>query len=98
VLILTQQKRSIYSIYAKRRSKVTVHGIANGTYRAFVVDGLDWDRKLRAFSRDCGFWRFEDSTKLGVPPRYYDYWQYWFNRTDRKVTTEPLDPEAAIRP
>jgi hypothetical protein len=100
VFTLSRGDQPVYSIYAKRKRAVTVRGIPNGTYRAHVAEGRDWDPKLRAFTRDCSFFRYSGTTKLGVAPQYVRGWRFRFNVEVKggKPSGEYLDPDDGIQP
>lgn len=64
VITLAVGKRPAFAVYVRKGAKHTVTGIQDGTYHVFFTSGTDWDRKTRAFGRDCSFDRFDDSMKF----------------------------------
>ena len=64
VITLAVGKRPAFAVYVRKGAKHTVTGIQDGTYHVFFTSGTDWDRKARAFGRDCSFNRFDDSMKF----------------------------------
>jgi hypothetical protein len=64
VITLAVGKRPAFAVYVRKGAKHTVTGIRDGTYQVFFTSGTDWDRKTRAFGRDCSFDRFDASMKF----------------------------------
>jgi hypothetical protein len=64
VITLAVGKRPTFAVYVRKGAKHTVTGIQDGTYHVFFTSGTDWDRKTRAFSRNCSFDRFDESMKF----------------------------------
>jgi hypothetical protein len=64
VITLAVGKRPTFAVYVRKGAKHTVTGIRDDTYHVFFASGTDWDRKARAFGRDCSFDRFDDSFKF----------------------------------
>jgi hypothetical protein len=64
VITLAVGKRPTFAVYVRKGAKHTVTGIRDGAYHVFFTSGTDWDRKARAFGRDCSFDRFDDSMKF----------------------------------
>jgi len=94
-------KKAVFSIFAKRKSKVTLRGIPDGTYHSFGTQGRDWDRKLRAFGRECSFFRYKGSESWGVHgSRITTGWVYTFGgkRSSKGGGSVGLSPKDAIRP
>lgn len=103
VLTLTRGKgkKPVLSIFVKRKSKVTLRGIPNGTFTTYTTDGTGWDSKMRAFSNDCTFWKFKGTAGWGVAPHYYTGWDYVFgDDSDRDFDSESVGvaPADAVRP
>jgi hypothetical protein len=53
-------KRPQATIYVRAGSNATLTAIA-GTYEVYFKTGADWDDRLRGFTRDCAYERFEQS-------------------------------------
>lgn len=101
VLTLSRGDRPVYSIYAKRKRAVTVRGIADGTYRTQVTEGRDWDRELRGFTRDCTFFQYSGTIRLGVAPKHFRGWRYRFNvpvKPGSGSSGEYVHPQDSIPP
>jgi hypothetical protein len=64
VITLAVGKRPTFAVYVRKGAKHTVTGIQDGTYHVFFTSGTGWDRKTRAFSRNCSFDRFDESMKF----------------------------------
>jgi hypothetical protein len=77
VVTLVKGKRPVFSMYVRSKSKATFTGIPDGTYTVYVANGLDWDRKLRAFARYCSFERFRGASKFNIAPTYHTLWEFW---------------------
>jgi hypothetical protein len=61
VVRLVKGGETVASVYVRRRSAATIEGIPDGRYRVFYTGGVDWDRRLGAFTRDSRFERFDDA-------------------------------------
>ncbi len=57
-------KRPAFTVYVRNRAKDKVSGIRDGTYQIYYTTGVDWDPKMRAFTRQCTFERFDDAFKF----------------------------------
>ena len=66
VITLAVGKRPTFAVYVRKGAKHTVTGIQDGTYHVFFTSGTDWDRKTRAFSRNCSFDRFDESMEFAT--------------------------------
>jgi hypothetical protein len=65
VVTLAKKDRSpAISVYIRKYDDYTVKGVPDGLYTVFFTGGTAWDRKARAFGRDCAFQRFEDRLKF----------------------------------
>jgi hypothetical protein len=53
--------RTAFSLYVHAGRKTTVRSISDGSYTIYYSNGSDFDRKTRAFTRDCAFRRFEQA-------------------------------------
>lgn len=59
VVSLVRGGRPAFSVYVRGTSRVTVSGVPDGTYALYYAFGTDWDRRAKAFTRHCGFRRFD---------------------------------------
>jgi hypothetical protein len=78
VVVLTQGKTPVTSMYVRRNDSGLIGGIPDGTYRAYFTLGMDWDSDLRRFTRKCSFSRFDDpltfeSVNVGGSIQYQTY-------------------------
>ncbi|GAA3805242.1 hypothetical protein GCM10022226_26500 [Sphaerisporangium flaviroseum] len=64
VLTLVRGSTKLTSFYVRKGRKVTVRGVPDGTYKIFFTGGADWDKKARAFTRNCTFERFQDTVRF----------------------------------
>ncbi|GII77325.1 hypothetical protein Sru01_23070 [Sphaerisporangium rufum] len=64
VLTLVRGGTKAVSFYVRKKRKAKIGGVPDGTYRIYFTGGADWDGKARAFTRDCGFQRFEEPVKF----------------------------------
>ncbi|GLW06697.1 hypothetical protein Misp01_18270 [Microtetraspora sp. NBRC 13810] len=61
VVTLVRGKSRAISVYVRKKSKFTVAGVRDGTYRVYFASGADWDAGRRSFTRSCVFQRFDDT-------------------------------------
>ncbi|MGI5157036.1 hypothetical protein [Microbispora sp. CA-102843] len=99
VVTLVRGGRKAVSFYVRKRSTAKVANIKDGTYRIYFTTGVDYDRGSRAFTRNCGFSKFDDSltfrtvyTGGGVS------WKDWTLTLDAvfggNASTSEVDPDA----
>lgn len=74
VISIVRGKTTVTRVYVRSKGTFTVRGVRDGTYRIFWTSGKDWDDRLKAFSRDCSFERFDDSLKFTTTSRTYTIW------------------------
>ncbi|GII84872.1 hypothetical protein Ssi03_28620 [Sphaerisporangium siamense] len=58
VISVVRGKRAVTRFYIRKGKNVTVTGVPDGTYKVYYTSGSDWDRRTRAFTRDCLFKKF----------------------------------------
>ncbi|HEU5159321.1 MAG TPA: hypothetical protein VFU43_20160 [Streptosporangiaceae bacterium] len=97
VVTLAKGKRSIISVYVRRKRKFKVTGINDGTYKVFYVRGTDWDDKARWFARECEFQRFDDTFKFRTITTAtqirWDTWEITLHPVvGGKASTSDVDP------
>lgn len=98
VVTLVRGKTKTLSVYVRKKKSHTVPNIKDGTYKVYFTTGVDYDRKARAFTRDCAFERFEDSIRFQtVYTATQVRWQNWTLTLNRVVggnaRTRDVDPE-----
>lgn len=64
VVTLVRGGAKVVTVYVRKKGKFKVRGVRDGTYKIYFTHGVDWDAKLRSFSRDCSFERFQKSVKF----------------------------------
>jgi hypothetical protein len=64
VVTLALGKRPAFSVYVRNHAKQKVGGIRDGSYQIYYTTGVDWDPRVRAFTRKCTFERFDDAFKF----------------------------------
>lgn len=64
VITLALGRRPALSVYVRNHAKQKVTGIRDGTYQIYYTAGVDWDPRVRAFTRNCTFERFDDAFKF----------------------------------
>lgn len=98
VITLARGKKPVISVYVRRKSKFTVAGVRDGTYRVYYTTGIDWDAKARSFTRSCVFQRFEDpfpfKTTRTATQILWKNWQITLHQVrGGNARTAPVDPE-----
>jgi hypothetical protein len=94
VVTLVQGKRVVVSVYVARDSRRTLTRIADGSYQVLQTSGVDWDRRLRTFTRDCSFMRFDDSLRFTTTSRAATSWSISFRPVkDGNAKISDLDPD-----
>jgi hypothetical protein len=64
VVSLVRGGRALVSIYVAPGNRHTLTRIPDGSYQVFQAAGVDYDRRLAAFTRDCSFTRFNDTLRF----------------------------------
>ncbi|MDF2707072.1 MAG: hypothetical protein K0R62_2724 [Nonomuraea muscovyensis] len=64
VVTLVRGKTKALSVYVRKKAKYKIQGVGDGSYKIYFTHGVDWDGKSRAFTRDCGFERFQETVKF----------------------------------
>ncbi|WP_143590452.1 hypothetical protein [Thermoactinospora rubra] len=64
VVTLMRGGTKAFTVYVRKKSKFKVRGVRDGSYRVYFTHGVDWDGRLRAFTRQCSFERFDDKVKF----------------------------------
>jgi hypothetical protein len=94
VVSIVRGKTAVTRVYLRGKNNFTVHSIADGTYQIFVTSGVDWDNKLKAFARNCGFEKFDDSLKFTTTSRTYTGWTIsLYSVKGGNASTSRVDPE-----
>jgi hypothetical protein len=78
LVTLSKGRKPAVAVYVRKSKEDTVKGVPDGSYTVFFTGGADWDRKARAFGRNCAFQRFEDrltfrTTRTGTQVFYQTY-------------------------
>ncbi|MEU7888896.1 hypothetical protein AB0B54_25625 [Microbispora bryophytorum] len=99
VVTLVRAGRKAVSFYVRKRSTAKISDIKDGTYRVYFTTGVDYDRGTRAFTRNCGFSKFDDALKFQtVYSGYSVRWSDWTLTLDAvfggNATTSEVDPDA----
>ncbi|MEU8176793.1 hypothetical protein AB0C14_28295 [Microbispora hainanensis] len=99
VVTLVRGGRKAVSFYVRKGSTAKVSNIKDGTYRVYFTTGVDYDRGARAFTRNCGFSKFDDAVKFQtVYSGYSVRWSDWTLTLDAvfggNATTSDVDPDA----
>ncbi|MFG3439465.1 hypothetical protein ACGF0J_19675 [Nonomuraea sp. NPDC047897] len=98
VVTLMRGKSKAFSVYVRKKTKYKIQGVSDGTYRIFFTHGVDWDGKSRAFTRDCGFERFQESVKFkttytSTRIRWHDWRVTLHAISGGNAKTTGVDPE-----
>ena len=64
VVNVMRGKSKVMSVYVRRKAKFKINSVRDGNYRIYFTHGVDWDRKSRAFTRECSFERFQKPVKF----------------------------------
>ncbi|MGE5762981.1 MAG: hypothetical protein ACM3ZF_03565 [Mycobacterium leprae] len=64
VVTLVSAGRPAFSVYLRSGAVRTVDGIPDGAYAVYLTGGVDWDRRLRTFTRACTFLRFDQPLRF----------------------------------
>ncbi|GII93709.1 hypothetical protein [Sinosporangium siamense] len=91
-------KTKAFTVYVRKKKKLTVSGVRDGKYKIYYTRGVDWQSKVRAFGRSCSFELFGNSLKFKT--RYTSTHVRWNNWTitlhavkGGTVSTKSVDPE-----
>lgn len=94
VVSVARGKTSVIQVYVRSKNSFTVRGVRDGTYQVFMTSGRDWDSKLKAFSRDCGHQKFDDSFKFTTTSRTYTGWTISLTpKIGGNASTSDVDPD-----
>ncbi|GGS49493.1 hypothetical protein GCM10010156_05230 [Planobispora rosea] len=98
VVVVTRGGKRVLSFYVRKKSKTTIRGMRDGTYRVFYTTGSDWDGKARTFSRSCEFTEF--GKKVPFKTTYSGAYIRWNNWTltlhsvkGGTVQSKPVKPD-----
>ncbi|GAA3139046.1 hypothetical protein GCM10010466_32720 [Planomonospora alba] len=98
VVVVMRGKRKAVTFYVRKKSRATVPGVRDGSYKIFYTTGTDWDSGARAFSRSCGFTEFGKSVRFKTT--YSGGYVRWNNWTltlhavkNGTVRSKPVDPD-----
>lgn len=95
VISIVRGKTAVTRVYVRSKSNFTVRGVRDGTYQVFMTSGKDWDNRLKGFSRDCEFERFDDSFKFSTTSRTYTGWTITLTPVvGGNASTSDVDPDA----
>jgi len=91
--VLVGTKATVFTVYIRAGSLVTVTGIKGGNYAIYLTSGVDWDAGVPGFSRDCGYSKFADPIEFTNTGRQYTVWTITLKPTaGGNAATEPVDP------
>ena len=94
-LVPTSGKKPATTVYVRGKSKHSVNGIRDGTYRIYLTAGVDWDAGQRRFTRNCRFAQFDDTMKFTTTSRQYTIWEITLKPTvGGNASTTDVDPDA----
>jgi hypothetical protein len=85
VINVVRGTSKVLSVYVRRKAKFKINNVSDGTYRVYFTNGVDWDRKRRAFSRECSFQRFQKSVRFKTTTTATQI--RW---TDWRITLHPI--------
>jgi hypothetical protein len=86
--------KAIGTVYVRGKGNFTMTGVRDGTYRIFVASGVDWDAKLRTFTRTCDFRKFDDTMKFSTSSTQFTIWTITLQATSGGNTqTSDVDPD-----
>ncbi|WP_090936842.1 hypothetical protein [Nonomuraea jiangxiensis] len=98
VVTVVRGGSKVFSVYVRKKAKFRVRGVRDGTYKVFFTQGVDWDGKRRAFTRQCSFERFQESvtfktTFSATQIRWHDWRITLHSITGGNARTSPVDPD-----
>jgi hypothetical protein len=67
LVTLSKGDKPAASVFVRKGKQATVKGVPDGSYTVFFTGGSLWDRKVRAFGRNCAFQRFDNRLKFDYP-------------------------------
>lgn len=97
VVSLVKGKTKAVSVYIRKKSTARVSNIRDGKYKVYFTTGVDYDRGARAFTRSCGFQRFDDplpyKTTFTSSQVRWKNWTLTLNKvTGGNARTSDVDP------
>ncbi|HET9519203.1 MAG TPA: DnaJ C-terminal domain-containing protein [Actinoplanes sp.] len=93
-LVRKGSKKPAVRVYLRSKKKFTVRGVADGTYQVFMTNGVDWDSRLKAFSRECTFQKFDDTIKFTTTFSTYSIWKISITPVvGGNATSSDVDPD-----
>ncbi len=99
VVTLVRGGRRAVSFYVRKGANAKLANVRDGTYRVYFTTGADYDRSARAFTRDCGFSKFDDPlrfrTVYSAGRVSWDNWTLTLNTVfGGNASTSDVDPDA----
>jgi hypothetical protein len=87
-------KAASFSVYLRAGSSFTVTGIKDNTYDIYLASGMDWDPAGPGFSRECGFNKFDESSKFTTTSRTYTVWSITLSMSSGgNASASEVDPD-----
>ncbi|MEW9552743.1 hypothetical protein [Nonomuraea sp. NPDC050783] len=99
VVTVMRGRSKAFSVYVRRKATFKVKGVRDGTYKIYFTHGVDWDRKSKAFTRDCSFERFQKSvtfktTVTATQIRWHDWRVTLHAISGGNARTAAVDPDS----
>ncbi|MGI5291804.1 hypothetical protein ACQEVF_52025 [Nonomuraea polychroma] len=98
VITVVRGGSKAFSVYVRKKAKFKVRGVRDGNYKIFFTQGVDWDGKNKAFTRECSFERFQKSvtfktTFTATQIRWHDWRITLHAISGGNARTAPVDPD-----
>jgi hypothetical protein len=75
-------KNASLVMYVRSGQTASANSVPDGTYDVFLAKGADWDTGAKAFTRDCGFQKFDETVALKSTSRQYTVETFTLGVTD----------------
>jgi hypothetical protein len=92
VLKLVKGQSLVRFVYITKHSSVNLKDVAPGTYLIFFSHGLDWDKYINKFNRNCSYTKFDEVFPYSEEEGYYSIYKITLHPVpDGNAQTSPMD-------
>ena len=87
-------KNASLIMYVRSGQTASANSVPDGTYDVFLARGADWDAGAKAFTRDCGYQKFDQTVALKSTSRQYTVETFTLGVTDGggNLKSDDADP------
>jgi hypothetical protein len=91
-LVRGEEKKATTIVYVRQGASVTVGGVRNGGYSAYVAYGADWEPSSKGFARDCEYEQVLAPMLFQSNASYYSIYTLSLRELNGNTSSTPVDP------